>query len=82
MGKEMPKYKLEDNLHIPTALAGDLAGLAGLGLTVYALVTQDQETAIVGGALFAGGALTSGAEYMKAYLKTKVQYMNDRPNKE
>ena len=82
MEQETPKYKLEDKLHFPTVLTGGLATLVGLGATVYALATQNQETAIAGGALFTGGVLTDAAEYMKAYLKTKVQYMNDRANKE
>ena len=71
------EYKIENYL-----LKGNLkwsarTGLAGLVSTVYALVTQDQETAIAGGALLTGGAIWHTGEYVKAYCKAKIDYMND-----
>ena len=76
------KYNLEDKIHKSTDIFGRVLALGGAVATIYGLVTQDQETAIAGGALFSGGVLTYAAESMNAYFKTKIQYMNDREKRE
>lgn len=74
------EYKIENYVRKADLHTSALAGLTGLVSTVYALITQDQETAIAGGLLFTGGMIYHYANYLKAYCDAKLDYMNDCMN--
>ena len=70
------KYKIDKYLNKTDVVLSSLAGLAGLVTTTVGLITQDQETAIGGGALFTGGAIWHVGEYVKGYCRAKVEHLN------
>jgi len=74
-GNKMPEYKIDKYTSKTDLALSALTGLAGLVSTAYALATQDQETAIAGGALLTGGAILHTGEYVKAYCKAKVEHL-------
>ena len=76
------KYSIENYTSKVDIKWSGLSCAVGLVSTVYALVTQDQETAIAGGFLFIGGIGWFTGEYIKAYCKAKVDYMNETPRME
>ena len=78
----MPEYKIDKYTSKADLAISALTGLAGLVSTAYALVTQDQETAIAGGALLTGGMIWNAGEYVKAYCKAKVEYLNEKIDRE
>ena len=71
------KYKLEKYLNRPTVFVSNIVTAIGSGVSVAGFFANDLESVVLGGVLFFGGGFTNASEYMKAYLKTKVEYMND-----
>lgn len=75
------EYKIDDHIRKIDQHTSALAALAGLVSTAYALITQDKETAMAGGALFIGGVIYHYGTYLKAYCDAKLDYMNDTKNR-
>ena len=72
------KYSIEDNLNRSEDRISGLVAIFGLGCSAAGIAFPDVDMVIAGGVLFTGGALANAAGYVKAYVKTRVQYMNDR----
>lgn len=75
------RYDVENNIPVVASILGGGAIVVGLGSLVFGMmVPRDLDAIVAGSGLFVGGGILWNGAYMKAYLKTKIEHLNDEKN--
>jgi len=72
------KYNFGKYLSFSTVIVGGLSYLVGLGTLIGGLISNDLESIVGGGFLHIGGILTLNGENSRAYMKNKLDDMNEK----